>query len=495
MSPANASVQAILQSGFEHHQVGDLKAAERSYRRVLKRDNSNPDALYLLGTLHYQNGDLKRAEKALRLALDKRPNHPETLYNLARVLMDAEDLLEAEGLLQAALSGQPENVSVLRNLGVVYLRLHQPGTARDVLQRALALQANADTLCDLGLAYSQTGADQDSEQAFENALKLDAHHARARHNLSHLKLRQSRFADGWPDYEARKLDPQAQFQARAFDLPTWQGEDLTDKTILVCCEQGLGDQILHASMFQDLTDRARQVVIECEPRLVDLFARSFSGARVVPLSDPPHPDIEVSRPDYQIDSGSLGPWLRESTTAFSKNVSYLMSDTERLQDHPDERKPRIGISWKSARAAFGAPKSTTLSTDWRPIFVSLPDASYQSVQYGSVATDVQAVREGLGVEVSHDHGFDITQDIDGLARLLTSLDLVITTSNTTAHLAGALGVPVWCLVPRGPGRLWYWFDGEDSSLWYPSMRLYWQKIPGVWSDVFDQVASDLQSHI
>lgn len=490
-----AAGQKALQSGFDLHQAGDLSGAERHYRRALKRDKTNPDALYLLGTVLYQTGELKRAEKALRLALAERSSHAETLYNLARVLMDLDAAEEAETLLVQVLATQPKNVSALRNLGIVRLRLHSPHGARIALQQAVDLEpSSAETWCDLGLAYSQSDEDQESEVAFEKALSLDANHTRARHNLGHLKLRQSRFESGWDDYEARKLDSQAGFQPRPFAYPAWQGEDLTGKTILVCGEQGLGDQILHTSMIPDLIARAGHVVVECESRLSDLFRRSFPTAVIISVADPVSLEVDAAKPNYQIAMGSLGRWLRQDRSVFSDDPSYLVCDSEVISAQSEKVKPRIGVSWKSARVDFGGPKSTELEADWKPVFDVLPGADFQSVQYGDVRSDLKAAQDACGVVITADHGVDVTNDIDGLATFLRSLDLLITTSNTTAHLAGALGVPVWCMVPRGPGRLWYWFDGERSSPWYPSMTLYWQKSAGIWDDVFAQVASDLSSH-
>lgn len=480
--------------GFENHKAGGLDVAERHYRRALKRDKKNPDVLFLLGTLLYQQGDLKRSEKTLRLAQAERPSHPETLYNLARVFMDMSDFQEAENLLLETLRLQPENVSALRNLGVTLLRAYRPGDARPVLEKAIALDPSApEPWCDLGLALSQLGVDQGSEEAFEKALERDNTLARARHYLGHLQLRQQRFSEGWPNYEARLLDPLSGVQQRPLDCPVWQGEDLTGKTILVWGEQGLGDQILHASMIPDLSTRAARVVIECEPRLAPLFARSFPRASVV--SGATHSSSPAAaQADYQTAIGSLGRWLRQDRECFAAPQSYLSVHPDGLVTSSQTPKPRIGLSWKSARVDFGAQKSTDLMVDWSPVFEALPDAEYYSVQYGDVRADIDALQAQQGVAIVADPGVDVTRDIDGLGAFLTSLDLLITTSNTTAHLAGALGLPVWCLVPNGPGRLWYWFDGEQSSLWYPAMTLYWQKSAGNWKDVFDCVAADLRTH-
>lgn len=121
------------------------------------------------------------------------------------------------------------------------------------------------------------------------------------------------------------------------------------------------------------------------------------------------------------------------------------------------------------------------------------DAAYVSLQYGDVSADLDAAKTSYGISIHQDLGVDVTNDIDGLAALIASLDLVTTTSNTTAHLAGALGIPTWVLVPRGPARLWYWFDGDKKCLWYPSVSLYWQVNVGDWHDPIARIAADLDA--
>ena len=241
------------------------------------------------------------------------------------------------------------------------------------------------------------------------------------------------------------------------------------------------------------------MVFECEPRLVPLFRRSFPKVTVVPCTDPPDPAIDDASPDLHCPSGSLGRWLRPNLDSFAQTSAYLVADARQvepllnlLQDRFGQKK-RIGVSWKSARAGFGVFKSSDLAADWKLVLGSVPDAVFVSLQYGNVKGVLDRANQSLGVIIHNDLGIDVSWDMDGLAALISRLDLVITTSNTTAHLAGALGVPTWVLVPRGPARLWYWFDGDPKSLWYPDVTLYWQDTPGDWSGVMTRVSQDLRS--
>ncbi|MEQ8509001.1 MAG: tetratricopeptide repeat-containing glycosyltransferase family protein [Rhodospirillaceae bacterium] len=496
----------LLKEGYDCHKAGDMKAAERCYRRILKQNKKHVEALYLLGSLYSQTGDQKRAEAALRAALRENPTHLEALYNFSRVLMDTDRNHDASAALLKVLAINPKHISANRNLGVVYLRLGDPDKAVPFLKEALALDPHsADTWCDLGLALSQTectaveGDDEAAAKAFDRAIQLEDLHARARHNRGHLRLRNQDYADGWADYEYRKLDLKSGFEPRPFTLPEWHGEDLNDKTILVWGEQGLGDQILHASIIPDLVKSAGRVIVECESRLQTLFARSFPKAEVYSQDTPPVESLIKAQPDMQIAMCSLGRIFRPHADSFQNIKPYLQADLEGFSlgglFSDQHRVPlKIGLSWRSAREGLGPYKSTDLIEHWAPVFEARSDSKFFSLQYGPVDSDLKAVQQALGIEIVADHGVDPTRDLDGLASLISKLDLVITTSNTTAHLAGALGVPTWCLVPTGPGRLWYWHKKPSKSLWYPSMRLYWQKHAGEWGDPFARVSRDLAGH-
>ena len=500
MTPRNQdkSAAATLRDGFALHQSGDLKGAEQCYRRILKNDKNHADALYLLGSLHLQSGDYKRAEAGLRAALTEQPNHAQALYNLARVLMDTDRYAEAETQLHLVISAQPNNVSALRNLGVTCLSLGKSKAAAPPLETAVQLDPmSADTWCDLGLARSQLGDDAGAEQAFSQAVTLDPALARARYNRGQLRLRNTNFTEGWADYECRKVDPKSGFEPRPYDYPVWQGEALAGKTILVSGEQGLGDQVLHAGMIKDLTERAAQVFLESEPRLEALLARSFPNVTVVPLTSPPHTTVPTSNVDFQVSSASLGQWLRPDSASFT-SAPYLAADVAQVESLRQGYKktygdrPLIGLSWCSHRVGLGPHKSTDLVNNWQPIFEAQPEAVFISLQYGArsdVDLNIAAASQAFpNITIVRDPHIDTNKDIDAVVAQIAALDIVVSVSNTTVHLAGALGVPVWTLVPLGPSRLWYWLNRQPDSLWYPSMRLAWQEEIGVWDAAVDKVA-------
>jgi hypothetical protein len=263
--------------------------------------------------------------------------------------------------------------------------------------------------------------------------------------------------------------------------------------LLVWGEQGVGDEILHASMLRDLASEPISVTLECDARLEPLFVRSFPEVRVVKRSVSAPLDIDEF--DVQCPLADLGGRYRNSLDAFPAHAGYLKPDAARAAEmrewigkHSGGGKRVIGISWRSKNPSLGRAKTLAIE-DWVPI-LNVPDITWVNLQYGNVAAELSEL-EKHGIDVLQYVGLDTFNDIDGVAALAAACDLVLTVSNVTAHIAGALGKPVWQLLPRNRGRMWYWFFGHSDSPWYPSMRIFTQHTEGDWAALVSEVASEL----
>jgi ADP-heptose:LPS heptosyltransferase len=201
---------------------------------------------------------------------------------------------------------------------------------------------------------------------------------------------------------------------------------------------------------------------------------------VVSAKDPTNP-LAREVIDYQTSSLDLGRWLRPDFAHFPKRAAYLAPDTGMVAAFREKYAPLraggkrlIGLSWKSRSAFTGAEKSLALA-EWQPI-LDTADCAFISVQYGAEAGELAAALR-TGHVIHHDATVDSLKDLDTFAAQLAALDLVISVSNTAVHVAGALGVPTWVIVPEGKGGLWYWFERSDATPWYPSIRLF-RRRPG-----------------
>jgi hypothetical protein len=243
-------------------------------------------------------------------------------------------------------------------------------------------------------------------------------------------------------------------------------------------------------MLPDLIARTGPIVLEVEPRLVALFARSFPAVTVIGLK----PELATVAADAQIPFGSLGGFFRPDWDAFPRrDRGYLTADAARTAAlrarlAQDGRRV-IGVSWISKAPFGGASKSARL-----PDFAALlhrPNTRFVDLQYGDTSAERAALRDTLGIEVERLPDIDTMNDIDGLAALISACDAVVTVSNTTAHLAGALGVPTWVMVPHGHARIWYWFRDRPESPWYPRVRVRRQNRGQPWADVVAGVADEV----
>lgn len=334
------------------------------------------------------------------------------------------------------------------------------------------LSREASALFDVG---DYAGA----EALFEKAHAVSPSFAEAAKNLAAMYLMRGEFEKAWPLFLARFV---TSADSTMFDtgipadgdMRIWDGRRVASgKVLMIWGEQGLGEQILFASMLHEMHRMNMTCALVCEHRLVPLFARSFPWLVVVAAGS-----VAMPQYDCQIIMGELGRYLRGTRERFHGAKSWLVASptksTEFRKRVTDGRRI-VGISWHSARPEDGAAKSVPL--DMVQALVGAHDMRWVNLQHGPERGRLTgALIDG-----------DTTNDIDGLAAQLKALDLFITASNTTAHLAAALGVRTWLLEPRGRGARWYWGTPETPSPWYPHVRVFHQTTPGDWTTVMASV--------
>jgi len=492
-------------------EAGDLRKAHELAERLGARTHLGPWEQFTLGRVALASGDAAGAVDRLELAIAERPGEGALLTEMANAYAARKRWRDAADTLVKALA-QRTDVAELHERHATYLRnAGDSKAATAALERALILDPKSPT------ALTQKGewrlADGDETAAriwFERAIGSDpgcppalsnvalleekAGHldaaisfleqvtgtaqdlARARHRIGLLQLTQSRFAEGWRAYAARLKTKAYVSWQHLVQAPYWSGEDLTDKHLLVWTDQGLGEQILTAGFFPQLISKAEQLTVACDPRLVPLFERSFPTITVMSLNDLKENEAARTAIDIQATISELGGQLRGDEDQFPDPRAYISADpvrTEalraRLKDAANDL-PLIGISWRSANQLAGDEKSTSLSEQWGGMF-SRSDVRFVCLQYGDTRDELMAVKQAFGAEILSVDELDMTRDFDGFVALTSAVDAVISTSNTTVHVAGALGLPVTAILPPAYGRPWYWFDRGDTSLWYPAVKL------------------------
>jgi tetratricopeptide (TPR) repeat protein len=453
--------------------TGRLDDAIAAVRAAVTIAPDRADYWTTLGMWLSQSGDHAAALAAHRKACALAPADARILANHGAALIAADRVDAAIAVLTQATAADPDNAEALYNLALAHDQIGQTRDAITALETAL-LRRGADALThqSLSVFFSNLGWRYAADLHLDRARALAPGDPLIAFSDALRQLRRGNLAEGWTAFE-RRFDlwavpryRQKGVARRAAPPPYWDGQDLAGKSIAVWREQGLGDEIMLAGMIPELVARAARVVVRCSPRLVPVFARSFPAAMVV-ADDAPAPPA-----DYQCAMGSLGRVLRARWSDFPPPRAYLRPEPARVAAFKARygAGPRIGVSWHSKASRIGGRKSARLS-DLAPV-LTLPGASFVNLQYGDCAAELAEAQAHGGVTLLTDPEVDALRDMDGFVSQVAAMDLVITTSNTAAHVAGALGVATWVLLPLGEASLWYWFDGRDDSPWYPAVRLF-----------------------
>jgi tetratricopeptide (TPR) repeat protein len=475
-NPERLFAQAIDLRG-----MGKIDEAILHYEKAIALKPDFAKAKNNLGNLLQEIGKRDEAIRCYEQALAIEPAYAEAHMNLGNALAMVGLYEESMRHFETALALKPNYADALMNLGNLLQVLGRDEEALERFEQALAIRPDfAEAHMNLGITLRALGRYEDAIQRYDKAEALSPQDAKIKHNKGLSCLTLGRFAEGWELYEQRWAGVEGK-HPRAYPQPRWKGGKVKG-TLLVWGEQGLGDQVLFSSMVSELPARADSVVLEVEPRLVPLFARSFPRVDVSPM----RPALYAGPVKAQIALGSLGQYLRPDWSAFPRQKrGYLVADhglAKKLRARLTQEHPLVvGLSWKSGNVEFGKFRSVPLH-DFAALF-RLPDCNFVDLQYGETLDERVAVQRELGVEVARLPDIDNKNDIDALAALIAACDLVVTADNTTAHLAGALGKPTWMLAPHGHGRVWYWFTGRDDSPWYPRLRIARQQRGQSWADL------------
>jgi len=519
MSERLAEVEKLLADG-------EAAEAQRRVKALLATDPDEPRALYLAGRIERLSGRPDAAQELLRKALAADPSHVESHLELAAVLRaernfdacldelgaalyadpaNARAYFElgsvhrlqgkldgAEEFLKKAVENDPDMVRAYIELGWIYLMRERYPEAIAVLEKAIELDpASLIGKVNLGNAYEHAGQFDKSQRVWEEILLQEPNNLLARWNRAHSLLSRQQFEEGWSNYEYR-FHVEGAWRPRMIPFAPWQGEPLAGKSIVVVAEQGLGDQIMFGSCIGELAAQAGRVVWECEHRLAALMQRSFPNVQVIGSRHDLVPPWlrQVGDIDYQVSICSLASFFRRRREDFPAHQGYLLADAGKVAHWRAELERlgpglKVGFSWRGGTPTTRRRLRSIGLRDLRGL-LAVPGCRFVSLQYGDVAAELAEARRE-GIELQHWQG--AIDDYDETAALCCALDLTVSVCTAVIHLNGALGRPVWVMVPSVPE--WRYARSGESMPWYPSVRLYRQQPDGPWDEVFGRVAADL----
>jgi len=424
-----------------------------------------------------------RAIELCNTLLDHDPNNITAISLMGSILLTKKDYVSAIKYLYKSSIIDRSNTSNHSNLGIALINNNQIDEGVSSLQTALLINPNnIDALFNLSIVDESKNNNEAAIIKLNTALKVAPNNADITTNLAHLYLKLFKFELAWDHYSKRDLKKYINNIDFLSNIKKWSHDQGFDK-LLVWPEQGVGDQILYSSLFTDLTKICTNPVIGLDKRLVALYQRSF------PLIDFIETDKNLNAPDFGhfLPIADLAMIFRKDIHSFSPPVSFLSSNqniTNKFKSKFSTDKKVCGLSWfsnsnfLSGSVKIGQVKS--ISPKELSTLTALQEYSICNLQYDSTDNDLRYF-DDLGMKLFTHQNLDLKNNIDGLASAIDACDLVLTVSNTTAHLAGALGKEVLLLLPFSTGKFWYWNPYEGRNLWYPNIKVFQQRIDGDWS--------------
>lgn len=475
IAPDDANVHERM--GHAAERAGSLGEAAEAYRKSLELRPNAPENWLRLASVQRAVGNLAGSSNALRRAVDLRPSDPGYRFHYALVLADLHAFSEAIDQLRKAVSLRPHFPEAWSNLGM-WLRAERRFAESESCYKKACAQNPDFALAWNNLAnlYVELSQLEQAERCYAKAIACDPNYAEPHTGRAMLRLLSGRFDEGWREYEWRRRqnpDP------RAYACPEWDGSSLKGRTILLHHEQGAGDTIQFIRYARLLKAQGARVILQCPVALCSLMAAVPELDDVVCGSD------SLPGADFHAPLMSLPLLCGTSLENIPAETPYLIPPCAQIPEVlADARALRVALVW-SGNPNHLNDRNRSIDSHTMAKLLGIEGARFFSLQVGhESATEAFP---GLPIVDLAPHLLNYLDT----ANYLQYIDLTITVDTSVAHLAGALGRPVWMLLPRCND--WRWLLNRSDSPWYPSMRIFRQKTLGEWSDVLEEVANECRT--
>jgi tetratricopeptide (TPR) repeat protein len=517
-APANAQLHFAL--GAALGLLEKPREAQTAYRKALSLQPQFPEAHLSLGNALYQQGDFLAAAASYRCALAQRPGYVKAYCNLGNTLSALERYEEATACYERALAVRPDALAAQHNFGNTLLRLRDYRRAEECFRRALQLDplraeyhnslgnallqqhraAEAETCYrraltlapDYSAAHTNLanvllalGRPREMERHYRRAVELDPESPGGQYNLALCCLRHGNFHEGWRRHEWRWDFRELRLRRRNLPCPQWTGADLAGAPILLHAEQGLGDTFQFVRYLPLVAARGGRVILEVQPRLKPLL-QNMTGACQVITRGEPLPELACHCPLM-----SLPRIFDTGIETIPTRIPYLHADAAATgaawRESPRVGKQlRVGLVWAGNGKHRADHQRSTSLLALLPL-AEVREAAFFSLQFGPAAAQIHPLRQRFPlIDACSQH-----RDFAQTAALAATLDLIISVDTAVAHLAGAMGLPVWILLSHLAD--WRWLEMREDSPWYPSARLFRQPAPGAWQPLILRVRDELQT--
>ena len=469
---------------------GKLDQAIIAYNKALSLNPDYADAYNNMGlTLHGQD-KLDEAIEAYNKAIFLKPNYADSYYNMGVALKDQDKLGKAIEAYKKVCSLKPNYIDAFINMGSALKDQGKSDEAVEAFKKALSLKPNyAEVYSNIGSTLKDQGKLDEAIEYFNKSISLKPDFAEAHKNLSLTLLNSGRLKEGLDEYEWRWKTKTFLSQQRHFLQPLWDGQkSLNGKTILLWCEQGIGDTINWSSYLPLITCQAKHCIVECQEKLIPLLERSFPNVEFKPENR--SLDTERDDFDFHLPMGSIYKHFIEDISQNTKVESFLVPDPVRI-NHWKEclnslgKGPYIGISWKSSNMSSNRLQNHASISNWYPI-LKVPYVTFINLQYKDFAGDLAKIQDELGVKVHNFDDLDHYNNIDDMAALCAALDIVVSTKTTVPLISAGVGTST---------KLVNWRQSPWSNVLLnpltSSVEIFERNTWEPWDNIFRSIARDI----
>jgi tetratricopeptide (TPR) repeat protein len=472
--------------------IGKLNDAEKAFFQSKTIKSDYFPAIYNLAITYGKLGKFIEAEEVYKIAIKLNPNHAQTYYNLGNIFVKLNKPYRAEKAYKKAIEIKPDYSMCFNNLGVIYWGLGKFEESERNYKMAITIDSNnLDAYCNLGVTLQYMCKFDEAEDNYEKAIKINPNYPEAYSNWALTLMYKGSYKKSFELSEWRWKTKKNKNKKFETNKPLWNNED--NKIIYVWREQGIGDEIMYCSMINELIEeKSAKIILNCDKRLKPLFNRSLNK-NIIYKDDT---SILESEFDCHIPMASLANFFRSDLEKFKKTfngyLKYNKDKTNQIRStlNIESGIKIIGISWKTTSTKELAEfRNITLKDLIKSI--NAPNIKFVNIQYGNTTEEILKLKNEINFDIVTFNDIDNFNDIDSLASVMAACDNIVTIDNSTAQLAGSLGLDTKLLLSSAPDVRW----GHQgaSCFWYNSIKIYRQIILGDWSEPLKQLEKDLNN--
>ena len=460
--------------------LGKIEECRLICNYFLSKNKNDLDILNIFGLTYLVENKFDESYKIFEDILEQDSKNIKAINSLGRLYHEKRISHKAEEFYLKALNIKSDSYEILNNIAGFYREEGEYTKSIDYYLKAQKINKfNPNILINLAKSYFDLDDFRTSEKYALEAYNIDKNNSEIQRILAFIYLRKQDYKKGWLNHDGRlqtiKFRKEHNLNIKITRLILTKKSLGKNNNLLIMREQGVGDEILYSSIYGDVLIDQSNIKIECDKRLIDLYKRSFNKYenKFFELGEISTNDKELKKINRVVFAGSLGQFYRNSKSKFKKKP-FLKADEKKIKEiksflNKYNKKFNIGISWRSFKNRYSNEKSLSL-INLKNVF-EINNCNFINLQYGDVNSEIDEFSKKTGLDIITLPQIDLYNNFDDVAALLKNLDLFLTVSNSTAHLAGALGIKTIVIKPSNHALFHYWNQSNDQTPWYNSIKL------------------------